>query len=135
MMAMQRSRSHIARCLGGALAVFVSALLVVQTALATHGASAATEAGVTRIVICGAGGVTTITIAADGTRSVEQGDDTAAAQCPFGLVAMADVAACGLATMPVALPVSGPLRPACSPHRRIVRVDPARAIRAPPATA
>jgi len=130
---MTHRRSSFLSGLKLSLAVLLTGLLFVQTSLTSLASGVpASEAGETRIVICGAGGVTTITIAADGTRTVENGGEREAAQCPFCLLSLSMVPDCGIGLLAIE---QRQIRqnaswPAIS--RRSARVDHARAIRAPP---
>lgn len=96
--------------------------------------SVASEAGVSRIVICGAGGMATITIAADGSRTVENGGEREAAQCPFCLLALADLPERAVSALAIELRQVRLRAPNADPLTRIACLDHARAIRAPPRT-
>jgi|GEM_PF-2665953 len=115
--------------------LLLSGLLFLQAGMSGVAASSvASEAGVSRIVICGAGGMTTITIAADGSRTVENGGEREAAQCPFCLLALADLPERAVAALAIELRQVRLRAPSAAPLARIACVDYARAIRAPPRT-
>lgn len=132
---MTEHRSSLLPFSKGLVLLLLSGLLLVQTSIAGFGSgSAASEEGASRIVICGAGGVTTITIAADGTRTVEDGGEREAAQCPFCLISPAVVPECEAAALTIDLRPIRQRTPSSTPLARAANVDPACAIRAPPQT-
>lgn len=115
-----------------AISAMLSVLLLLQTTFAAI--TPASQDGV-QIVICGAGGLQTITLNPDGTLDTDDQGRNSGANCPFCIVGLCAEAtpAAGVSIVRLAFR----MRPAFGADQQVapLRVARLRAIRAPPRTA
>ena len=130
---MFRQDSHRRR-MGGGFAAFLALLLVLQTAIASFAMSPVTNGDGVQIVICGAGGLRTITLDSEGNPTENPAGGAMQGDCPFCVIgyALADVA-------PVTVETGLSFRTeAFAPPIPVFAIGPptgrAHAIRAPPKT-